>query len=148
MKETTSQKDNHLLLTFLPLETHLHQEEYHRLEGHLSDANELKMCPATDKCSGNTRSITITNDKGRLSKAEIERMLAEAKQYEREDKEQCQKTNNTLAEKDEIDHKMKEAQSQLSPIMTKLHQGGTPNTGQGAKATNAGGDGPVIEEVD
>merc|ERR1712146_796870 len=36
--------------------------------------------------SGNTEKITITNDKGRLSQEEIERMVAEAEEYAEEDK--------------------------------------------------------------
>jgi len=39
-----------------------------------------------DKGTGKTESITITNDKGRLSADEIERMVAEAEQYADEDK--------------------------------------------------------------
>ncbi|CAL1285581.1 unnamed protein product [Larinioides sclopetarius] len=154
------------------------------------DANGILNVSAMDKSSGNSRSIRITNDKGRLSKEEIERMLNEAKQYEREDAEQRERVqarnslesyvysvkqaadsvgndrlsssdkekvkqtcegiiqwldNNTLAEKDEIEHKMKEVQSELSPIMTKLHQG-AQNMGHGATAS--AGSGPTIEEVD
>jgi len=39
-----------------------------------------------DKGTGKTESITITNDKGRLSAEEIERMVAEAELYAEEDK--------------------------------------------------------------
>lgn len=39
-----------------------------------------------DKGTGKSESITITNDKGRLSADEIERMVAEADQYAEEDK--------------------------------------------------------------
>ncbi|GBL92420.1 Heat shock protein 70 A1 [Araneus ventricosus] len=154
------------------------------------DANGILNVSAMDKSSHNSRSIRITNDKGRLSKEEIERMLNEAKQYEREDVEQRERVqarnslesyvysvkqaadsasedrlsssdkakvkqtcnniiqwldNNTLAEKDEIEHKMKEVQSELSPIMMKLHQGGQQNMGQ--QSTNGNG-GPTVEEVD
>lgn len=39
-----------------------------------------------DKGTGKAESITITNDRGRLSADEIERMVAEAEQYAEEDK--------------------------------------------------------------
>jgi L1 cell adhesion molecule like protein len=41
---------------------------------------------AKDMKTGNTNQITITNDKGRLSKEEIERMVQDAKKYKSEDK--------------------------------------------------------------
>ena len=40
---------------------------------------------AEDKTTGNKNKITITNDKGRLSKDEIERMVQEAEKYKAED---------------------------------------------------------------
>ena len=41
---------------------------------------------ASDKGTGKSESITITNDKGRLSTEEIERMIEEAEKYADEDK--------------------------------------------------------------
>jgi endoplasmic reticulum chaperone BiP len=41
---------------------------------------------AGDKGTGKAESITITNDKGRLSPEEIERMVEEAEQYAEEDR--------------------------------------------------------------
>lgn len=41
---------------------------------------------AVDKGTGKTESITITEDTGRLSKADVDRMLKEAEQYAEEDK--------------------------------------------------------------
>jgi L1 cell adhesion molecule like protein len=49
------------------------------------DANGILNVSAMDKTSGKTNQITITNDKGRLSKDEIERMVQEAEQYAAED---------------------------------------------------------------
>ncbi|KAI8924736.1 heat shock protein 70 family [Entophlyctis helioformis] len=49
------------------------------------DANGILNVSAADKTTGRSSKITITNDKGRLSKEEIERMLAEAEQYRAED---------------------------------------------------------------
>ncbi|KAI9172927.1 Hsp70 chaperone [Blastocladiella emersonii ATCC 22665] len=42
---------------------------------------------AVDKSTNRSNKITITNDKGRLSKEEIERMVAEAEKYKKEDEE-------------------------------------------------------------
>ncbi len=50
------------------------------------DANGILKVSAGDKGTGKSESITITNDKGRLSTEEIERMVAEAEQYAEEDK--------------------------------------------------------------
>ncbi|BDD57987.1 70-kilodalton heat shock protein [Monascus purpureus] len=49
------------------------------------DANGIINVSAVEKGTGKTNKITITNDKGRLSKEDIERMLAEAEKYKAED---------------------------------------------------------------
>jgi heat shock protein 1/8 len=49
------------------------------------DANGILNVSASDKTTGKSNRITITNDKGRLSKEEIERMVSEAEQYKAED---------------------------------------------------------------
>jgi heat shock 70kDa protein 1/2/6/8 len=49
------------------------------------DANGILNVSASDKSSGKSNRITITNDKGRLSKEEIERMVSEAEKYRAED---------------------------------------------------------------
>jgi heat shock protein 1/8 len=49
------------------------------------DANGIMNVSALEKGTGKTNKIVITNDKGRLSKEEIERMLAEAEKYKEED---------------------------------------------------------------
>jgi L1 cell adhesion molecule like protein len=49
------------------------------------DANGIMNVSAVEKGTGKTNKITITNDKGRLSKEDIERMLAEAEKYKAED---------------------------------------------------------------
>ncbi|KAJ5539222.1 hypothetical protein N7513_007554 [Penicillium frequentans] len=49
------------------------------------DANGIMNVSAVEKGTGKSHQITITNDKGRLSKEEIERMLAEAEKYKAED---------------------------------------------------------------
>ncbi|KAK2796906.1 ATPase with role in protein import into the ER [Onygenales sp. PD_10] len=50
------------------------------------DANGILKVTAGDKGTGKAESITITNDKGRLSQEEIDRMVAEAAEFAEEDK--------------------------------------------------------------
>ncbi|KAJ7940709.1 heat shock cognate 70 [Mycena leptocephala] len=49
------------------------------------DANGILNVSASDKTTGKSNRITITNDKGRLSKEEIDRMVEEAEKYKAED---------------------------------------------------------------
>lgn len=49
------------------------------------DMNGILSVSARDESTGHAQSIRITNEKGRLSDAEIERMLKEAEQYRLED---------------------------------------------------------------
>jgi len=49
------------------------------------DANGIMSVAAEDKGSNNKEEITITNDKGRLSEEEIERMIKESEQFAEED---------------------------------------------------------------
>ncbi|KAG9151517.1 hypothetical protein Leryth_023493 [Lithospermum erythrorhizon] len=74
-----------LLLDVTPLSLGLeHQEESLRL-----------LCASTlmpmDKTTGQKNKITITNDKGRLSKDEIEKMVQEAEKYKSEDEDHKKK---------------------------------------------------------
>jgi len=55
------------------------------------DANGILNVSAEDKTTGNKNKITITNDKGRLSKDEIERMVQEAEKYKSEDEDHRKK---------------------------------------------------------
>ena len=55
------------------------------------DANGILKVPASDKVAGKRESITITNDKGRLSREEIERMVMEAEQFAEEDKRKAER---------------------------------------------------------
>jgi heat shock protein 5 len=50
------------------------------------DANGILKVSAVDKGTGKSEQITITNDKGRLTQEEIERMVEEAEKYADEDK--------------------------------------------------------------
>jgi len=51
------------------------------------DANGILNVSALEKSKGKMEKITITNDKGRLSKADIERMVNDAEKYKKEDEE-------------------------------------------------------------
>uniref|UniRef100_A0A6B2E5Y3 Putative chaperone protein dnak n=1 Tax=Phlebotomus kandelakii TaxID=1109342 RepID=A0A6B2E5Y3_9DIPT len=153
------------------------------------DANGILNVSAKEMGTGNAKNITIKNDRGRLSQADIDRMLAEAERFKEEDERQREKIAarnqlegyifnlkqtldtagdkltdqdretvkktcdealkwldaNTLADKEEFDHKMKEITSVCSPIMTKLHGGAS--CGQQAGGFQ-GRPGPTVEEVD
>jgi L1 cell adhesion molecule like protein len=50
------------------------------------DANGILNVSAVEKSTGKSQKITITNDKGRLNKDEIERLVKEAEKYAEEDK--------------------------------------------------------------
>nr|AGR84223.1 heat shock protein 70-2 [Melitaea cinxia] len=52
------------------------------------DANGILNVSAKENSTGRSKNIVIKNDKGRLSQAEIDRMLAEAEQYKEEDNRQ------------------------------------------------------------
>ena len=51
------------------------------------DANGILNVSAQDKSTGKVNQITITNEKGRLSQSEIDRMVSEAEQYKAEDEQ-------------------------------------------------------------
>lgn len=53
------------------------------------DANGILNVSALEKGTGKTQKITITNDKGRLSKEEIERMVSEAEKFKEEDEKEA-----------------------------------------------------------
>ncbi|XP_026429321.1 probable mediator of RNA polymerase II transcription subunit 37c [Papaver somniferum] len=55
------------------------------------DANGILNVSAEDKTTGKKNKITITNDKGRLSMEEIEKMVQEAEMYKTEDEEHKKK---------------------------------------------------------
>jgi L1 cell adhesion molecule like protein len=52
------------------------------------DANGIMHVSAADKSTGRENKITITNDKGRLSKEDIEKMVRDAEKYKDEDDKQ------------------------------------------------------------
>lgn len=54
------------------------------------DANGILNITAVEKGTGKDSKITITNDKGRLSKDEIERMVEEAEKFKKDDQEKAE----------------------------------------------------------
>ena len=62
------------------------------------DANAILNVSAADKTTGRSEKITITNDKGRLSKEDIERMVADAEKFKAEDEAAAEriKSRNNL----------------------------------------------------
>jgi len=55
------------------------------------DANGIMQVNAQDKTTGKSNKITITNDKGRLSADEVEKMVRDAERYAEEDKKSREK---------------------------------------------------------
>jgi heat shock protein 1/8 len=130
------------------------------------DANGILNVSAQDQSTGKKNKITITNDKGRLSAEDIERMVNDAEKFKKEDELQQERINaksalehycftmkqtiedshkidyedkkkligvcdkslrwmdsNQTAEKDEIDHRLKELEKTCGPIISKLYRG-------------------------
>lgn len=158
------------------------------------DANGILNVSAKENSTGRSKNIVIKNDKGRLSQAEIDRMLAEAERYKEEDDRQRERVasrnqlesyvfsvkqaledagsklseqdkdtarrecdealrwldNNTLAEKEEYEHKLKDLQRVCSPVMSKMHSGGgAADAGAGYQYQQSQpSSGPTVEEVD
>ncbi|XP_044003443.1 heat shock protein 70 A1-like [Aphidius gifuensis] len=57
------------------------------------DANGILHVTAKDTASGRSNDVKITNDKGRLSREEIDRMLSEAEKYKDQDNQQKEKVS-------------------------------------------------------
>ncbi|XP_055678787.1 heat shock protein 70 A1-like [Lutzomyia longipalpis] len=156
------------------------------------DANGILNVSAKEMGTGKAKNITIKNDRGRLSQAEIDRMVADAERYREEDERQREKIaarnqlegyifslkqtldtagdkissedrdkvqkacddalkwldSNTLADKEEFEHKMKDLQNVCMPIMTKLHSAGASCGQQAGPGGFQGRTGPTVEEVD
>ena len=98
------------------------------------DANGILNVSAAEKSSGKSNKITITNDKGRLSRDEVDRLVEEAAKHEAEDKLKFEKVEaknklesylygvrNTFNEKkDELGEKGPEAVAAVDAAMTWL----------------------------
>lgn len=74
------------------------------------DANGILNVQAAEKSSGKSEKITITNDKGRLSKEDIDRMVEEAEKFK--------ETDNLLKEKLESKQRMESQIFQSKSMIT------------------------------
>ena len=73
------------------------------------DANSILNVNAVEKSTGKSNKITITNDKGRLSKEDIERLVKEAEKFQEED--------NKAKEKVEARHGLEQLCKQIKQTM-------------------------------
>jgi len=64
------------------------------------DANGILNVSTSDKTTGKSNRITITNDKGRLSKEKIECMVQEAEKYKAEDEEAASRITGRCSKSD------------------------------------------------
>lgn len=95
------------------------------------DANGIMNISAADKSTGKSNKITITNDKGRLSKEDIEEMVQKAEKFKEEDeaiKNKIEKKNelenflynlknNVNSSKEENKEDIEEIKKELDPII-------------------------------
>jgi len=87
--ERTMTKDNHLLGKFELTGIPPAPRGVPQIEVTFDvDANGILNVSAVDKSTGKENKITITNDKGRLSKEEIERMVQDAEKFKADDDKQ------------------------------------------------------------
>jgi L1 cell adhesion molecule like protein len=82
------------------------------------DANGILNVKALDKSSNKSSNITITNDKGRLSKEEIEKLVDEANKFKEED----EKARKRIEAKNELENYLYNVKSSTDDdnIKTKL----------------------------
>ncbi|XP_021693655.1 heat shock protein 70 A1-like [Aedes aegypti] len=81
------------------------------------DANGILNVSAKEKSTGNEKNITIKNDKGRLSQAEIDRMVFDAERYHEEDEKlrECIAARNKLENYCfQLKHSLESAEDKLS----------------------------------
>lgn len=82
------------------------------------DVNGILNVTATDKKKNNSNKITITNDKGRLSKEEIEKMVNDAEKF----REQDEKIKKTIESKNNLEASIFRARSAISDSKDKLSE--------------------------
>lgn len=76
------------------------------------DANGILNVSASEKSTGKSQKITITNDKGRLSPEEIERMVAEAERFKEADEE----VRQTIEARSSLENYMYEVKSKMGGV--------------------------------
>jgi L1 cell adhesion molecule like protein len=84
------------------------------------DANGMLTVSAEDKNTGRKNEIKITNDNGRLSADQIEKMVSEAKKYEKED----EMFKERIEAKNDLEMKLFQLKSQTEeePLKSKLSE--------------------------
>jgi L1 cell adhesion molecule like protein len=85
------------------------------------DANGILNVTAVEKSTGKSKNIQIKNDKGRISKEDLERMVKEAEQYAESDK----KIRETLDSKNKLEQYIYSVSQSLNDLTT----GGGSTTG-------------------
>jgi heat shock protein 1/8 len=89
------------------------------------DADGILNVSAEDKTTGNKNKITITNDKGRLSKSDIERMVKEAENFKDED----EKARKIIEAKNGLENYAFSVKNQCNnQLKDKLSEGDKKNT--------------------
>jgi len=100
------------------------------------DENSILKVSAVEKATGKTEKIVVTNDSGRLTKEEIEKMIRDAKQFEEQDKLVKEKIDarnslenyiysmkNTVEDKEKgIGDKLSESEKETIQSSIKEHQ--------------------------
>ena len=82
------------------------------------DANGILNVSASEKSTGKSEKIAITNDKGRLSKEEIERMVEEAERFKKQDEEQKEK----IEAKNQMEEQLYRAKNTDSEAVKKMDE--------------------------
>ncbi|CAI4607994.1 BCN_G0035640.mRNA.1.CDS.1 [Saccharomyces cerevisiae] len=82
------------------------------------DSNGILNVSAVEKGTGKSNKITITNDKGRLSKEDIERMVSEAEKFKEEDEKESQR----IASKNQLESIAYSLKNTISEAGDKLEQ--------------------------
>lgn len=83
------------------------------------DANGILNVSAIEKSTGKENKITITNDKGRLSKEEVEKMISEAEKY----KQQDEKIKKSIESKNELENFMySHKENKNDEVLTKIKE--------------------------
>jgi len=116
--ERSLTKDNHALGTFTMSGIPPAKRGEPQIEVTFEiDANQILSVTAEEKAMGLKESIVITNDKGRLSQEEIERMRKEAEEYREEDEKELGrvKSRNELEQfRSDMKAQLDDADSELS----------------------------------
>ncbi|KAH0787646.1 cytoplasmic heat shock protein 70 [Histomonas meleagridis] len=73
------------------------------------NADGIMNVSAQDKSTGNVKKITIKNEKGRLSQADIDKMVADAEKYKAQDEESSSLTHCHNRDKDTINKEINDA---------------------------------------